>query len=87
MDIMTKKEIEDFEKKHTAFNEKQSINEYTATIRDIIYLWRYVDEGRKNYTLESINERIKSNKTQIEVFYNEKEPPSYAAIDIDYCCG
>ena len=71
---------------HT-FDASQSLEEYTVAIRDFIYIWRHIEEGRVSYTFESVNKNVKNNAVQIKAFYCEKAPVDDAAVDVDYCCG
>ncbi len=84
---LTKEEIIERGKRFTIFDDTQSLEEYTEAIRDTIYLWRFIDDRRKSYTFDYANKRVEEQPVQIRAFYEDKEPVSYAAIDIDYQCG
>lgn len=87
LDKMTKAEITAFENKYTVFDKRQSLEDYTTAIRDLIYLWRRISENRKSYTFDSVSKQVEVEAAQIKKLYDEEEPAVYAISDVDYCCG
>lgn len=69
------------------FDESQSLGKYIEAIRDFIYIWRNIDEGRKCYTFDSVTKEVKADLAYIEQLYKEKTPVDDVAIDVDYVCG
>lgn len=69
------------------FQDGQSLKEYTEAIRDYIYIWRHIDEGRVAYIFEGVTERVKLESSIIKQYYDEQAPVDEAAVDVDYGCG
>ena len=69
------------------FDESMSLDDYTEAVRDYIYIWRRIDEGRKAYTFDWVTDRVKTEAACIKRYYEEHAPVDDAAVDVDYCCG
>ena len=85
---LTETERNDFTdvKCHT-FDVNQSLEDYTEAVRDYIYMWRHLDEGKEHYTWEYVNNRVEQQATTIKKYYDDHAPVDDAAVDVDYCCG
>ena len=64
-----------------------TFNEYKEAVRDYIYIWRRLCEGRKAYTWEGVTDRVEVDIVVVEHYYNEQAPVDDAAVDVDYACG
>lgn len=70
-----------------AFDDTMTFNEYKEAVRDYIYIWRRLCEGRKAYTWEGVTDRVEVDIVVVEHYYNEQAPVDDAAVDVDYACG
>lgn len=88
IEAMTEEERYEFlNVKCHSYDPDMSLPEYTEAIRDYIYIWRRIDEGRRAYTWDSVCERVASDGPCIKACYDEHESVDDAAIDVDYSCG
>ena len=85
---LTEAERSDFTdvKCHT-FDINRSLEDYTESVRDYIYIWRCLDEGKEHYTWEYVSNRVEQQATTIKKYYDEQALVDDAAVDVDYCCG
>lgn len=85
---LSKEELDGFiNVKCHAFDYAMTFDEYKEAVRDYIYIWRRLMEGRKFYTWESVTDEVETEAVVVKHYYDDEAAVDEAAVDVDFSCG
>ena len=85
---LSEAELDDFiNVKCHAYDDTMTFDEYKEAVRDYIYIWRRLMEGRKSYTWETVTDRVEVDIAIVKNYYDDDAAVDDAAVDVDYACG